>query len=233
MKICILTIATNKYLQFVEKLYEDISEKFCPGAEISCLLFTDHEIEESGDNVRVHYIDHEPWPMPTLKRYNYFVKEKDFILEHDYCFYFDADMRIDEVVEMDEVCRDLVATRHGYQSLMDPSSQSFDRNPKSLACVPLDEKTVTYYAGGFNGGKTEVFMEMAETIAERVNKDLEKNVVALWHDESHMNRYLIDTPPTLDLDPTYCYAEEFIGTNYPYKPGKIIALKKNHNELRS
>ena len=233
MKICILTIATNKYLQFVEKLYEDISEKFCPGAEISCLLFTDHEIEESGDNVRVHYIDHEPWPMPTLKRYNYFVKEKDFILEHDYCFYFDADMRIDEVVEMDEVCRDLVATRHGYQSLMDPSSQSFDRNPKSLACVPLDEKTVTYYAGGFNGGKTEVFMGMAETIAERVNKDLEKNVVALWHDESHMNRYLIDNPPTLDLDPTYCYAEEFIGTNYPYKPGKIIALKKNHNELRS
>ena len=98
MKICILTIATNKYLQFVEKLYTDISEKFLPGAEINCLLFTDHEIEESGDNVRVHYIDHEPWPMPTLKRYNYFVKEKDFILEHDYCFYFDADMRIDNPV---------------------------------------------------------------------------------------------------------------------------------------
>ncbi len=178
MKICILSIATNKYLQFVEKLYDDIAEKFCPGAEINCLLFTDHEVETS-ENVRVPYIDHEPWPMPTLKRYNYLVKEKDFILEHDYCFYFDADMRIDEVVEAEEVCGDLVATRHGYQSLMDPSSQSFDRNPKSLACVPLDEKTVTYYAGGFNGGKTEVFMEMAETIAERVNKDLEKNVVAL------------------------------------------------------
>jgi len=233
MKICILTIATNKYLQFVEKLYEDLSEKFCPGAEISCLLFTDHEIEEAGDNVRVHYIDHEPWPMPTLKRYNYFVKEKDFILEHDYCFYFDADMRIDGVVEQDEVCGDLVATRHGYQSLMDSSSQTFDRNSKSLAYVPFEEKTVTYYAGGFNGGKTEVFMKMADTIAERVDEDLKNNVVALWHDESHMNRYLIDNPPTLDLDPTYCYAEEFIGTDYPFNPGKIIALKKNHNELRS
>ena len=116
MKICILTIATNKYIQFVEKLYEDIAEKFCPGAEINCLLFTDHEIEESGDNVRVHYIDHEPWPMPTLKRYNYFMKEKEFIMEHDYCFYFDADMRIDGIVTPDEVCGDLVATRHGYQS---------------------------------------------------------------------------------------------------------------------
>ena len=232
MKICILTIATNKYLQFVEKLYEDISEKFCPGAEINCLLFTDHEIEECGDNVRVHYIDHEPWPMPTLKRYNYFVKEKDFILEHDYCFYFDADMRIDGVVEAEEVCGDLVATRHGYQSLSDPASQTFDRNPKSLAYVPFDQKTVSYYAGGFNGGKTESFMEMAEVIANNVNKDLEKGVVALWHDESHMNRYLIDNPPALQLTPTYCYAEEFYGTDYPYEP-KIIALKKNHNELRS
>ena len=232
MKICILTIATNKYLQFVEKLYEDISEKFCPGAEINCLLFTDHEIEEAGDNVRVHYIDHEPWPMPTLKRYNYFVKEKDFILEHDYCFYFDADMRIDGVVEVEEVCGDLVATRHGYQSLSDPASQTFDRNPKSLAYVPFDQKTVSYYAGGFNGGKTESFMEMAEVIANNVNKDLEKGVVALWHDESHMNRYLIDNPPALQLTPTYCYAEEFYGTDYPYEP-KIIALKKNHNELRS
>ena len=233
MKICILTIATNKYLQFVEKLYDDIAEKFVPGAEIDCLLFTDHEIEETSDNVRVHYIDHEPWPMPTLKRYNYFVKEKDFILEHDYCFYFDADMRIDGLVKAEEVCGELVATRHGYQSLSDPASQTFDRNPKSLAYVPFDQKTVTYYAGGFNGGKTEVFMKMSETIADRVNKDLKKNVVALWHDESHMNRYLIDNPPTLDLDPTYCYAEEFIGTEYPYQPGKIIALKKNHAALRS
>ena len=47
-----------------------------------------------------------------------------------------------------------------------------------------------------------------------------------------MNRYLIDNPPALELTPTYCYAEEFYGTNYPYEP-KIIALKKNHNELRS
>ena len=232
MKICILTIATNKYMQFVEKLYTDISEKFLPGAEINCLLFTDHEIEEAGDNVRVHYIDHEPWPMPTLKRYNYFVKEKDFILEHDYCFYLDADMRIDNLVGEEILADGVVATKHPYQSLMDPSSQSFDRNPKSLAYVPFDQKTVSYYAGGFNGGKTESFIEMSEVIASNVNKDLEKGVVALWHDESHMNRYLIDNPPALELSPSYCYAEEFYGTNYPYEP-KIIALKKNHNELRS
>ena len=232
MKICILTIATNQYLQFVEKLYDDIAAKFLPQHEVNCLLFTDHEIEETSDNVRVHYIDHEPWPMPTLKRYNYFVKEEDFILDHDYCFYLDADMRIDAPVG-EEILDDLVATRHGYQSFHDPKDQSFDRNPESLAYVSPDEKTVTYYAGGFNGGKTENFIEMSRVIADRVNKDLENGVVALWHDESHMNRYLIDNPPTLSLTPDYCYAEEFIGTDYPFKNPKIIALKKNHAELRS
>ena len=232
MKICILTIATNQYLQFVEKLYDDIAAKFLPQHEVNCLLFTDHEIEETSDNVRVHYIDHEPWPMPTLKRYNYFVKEEDFILDHDYCFYLDADMRIDAPVG-EEILDDLVATRHGYQSFHSPQDQSFDRNPESLAYVSPDEKTVTYYAGGFNGGKTDKFIEMSRVIADRVNKDLEKGIVALWHDESHMNRYLIDNPPTLALTPDYCYAEEFIGTDYPFKNPKIIALKKNHAELRS
>ena len=52
MKICILTIATNKYLQFVERLLDNIEENFLNGHEINCLLFTDHEVEAS-DNVRV------------------------------------------------------------------------------------------------------------------------------------------------------------------------------------
>ena len=48
-----------------------------------------------------------------------------------------------------------------------------------------------------------------------------------------MNRYLIDNPPTLSLTPSYCFAEEQMNNpQYPYEP-KIIALKKNHSELRS
>ena len=57
MKICILTIATNKYIQFVERLLNNIEENFLNGHEIQCLLFTDHEIEESSDNVKISQID--------------------------------------------------------------------------------------------------------------------------------------------------------------------------------
>lgn len=230
MKICILTIATNKYIQFVERLYDNIEDNFLNGHDIECLLFTDHDIEESSDNVRISQIDHEPWPMPTLKRYNYFVKEKDFISKFDYCFYFDVDMAVINKVG-DEVLSDLVATNHPYKIYEKPDQYSYERRPESLAYVPLGEGT-NYYAGGFNGGSTKEFLKMSEVIADRVNKDLENGIVAVWHDESHMNRYLIDNPPTLSLTPSYCFAEEFLGSNYPYEP-KIIALKKNHNELRS
>jgi len=230
MKICILSIATNKYIKFVERLLDNIEENFLNGHEIQCLLFTDHEVETS-DNVRVCKIDHEPWPMPTLKRYNYFIKEKEFISSFDYCYYFDVDMGIDSKVG-DEVLGDLVATMHPYQSFYPKEQRTYDRNPKSLAYVPFGQEGEYYYAGGFNGGSTKRFLEMSEVIADRVNKDLENNVIALWHDESHMNRYLIDNPPSLSLTPSYCFAEEFYNADYPYEP-KIIALKKNHSELRS
>ena len=232
MKICILTIATNKYIQFVERLYNNLEENFLNGHELECLLFTDHEIEESSDNVRISQIEHENWPMPTLKRYNYFVKEKEYISKFDYCFYFDVDMAVvDKVGE--EVLGDLVATMHPYQSFYPKEGRSYDRNPNSLACVARGEEGEYYYAGGFNGGRTKRFLEMSETIADRVTKDLENNVIALWHDESQLNRYLIDNPPTLSLTPTYCFAEEFTGnSDYPYEP-KIVALKKNHSELRT
>lgn len=231
MKICILTIATNKYIQFVERLLNNIEDNFLNGHEIQCLLFTDHEVETS-DNVRVCQIDHEPWPMPTLKRYNYFMKEKDFISQFDYCFYFDVDMGVVDKVG-DEVLSDLVATMHPYQSFFSKEDRSYDRNPKSLAYVPFGEEGEYYFAGGFNGGSTKKFLEMSEVLADRVNKDLENDVIALWHDESQMNRYLIDNPPSLVLSPSYCFAEEHMSNpDYPFKP-KIIALKKNHNELRS
>jgi histo-blood group ABO system transferase len=229
MKICILTIATNKYINFVQALYDNIEQYFLPGHQKTCVLFTEHDCESS-DNVKISQIQHEPWPIPTLKRYNYFLKEKDFILQHDYCFYFDVDMRIDSIVG-DEVLSNLVGTKHFYKTWETPEQFSYERNPKSLAYVPFGEGK-SYYAGGFNGGKTKNFIQMSEVIADRVNKDLENSIVAVWHDESHMNRYMIDNPPTLELSPEYCYPEPELGRHSQYDP-KIIALLKNHNELRS
>ena len=133
MKILILTIATNKYIQFVERLYDNIADNFLKGHHMECLLFTDHDVEASS-NVKVSKIEHEDWPMPTLKRYNYFVKEKEYISQFDYCYYFDIDMGIVQDVG-DEVLSDLVGTMHPYQTFSPKEQRTYDRNPNCLACV--------------------------------------------------------------------------------------------------
>ena len=70
MKICILTIATNKYIQFVGELYSHIEKNFLTDHQVEGIIFTEHEVETS-DNIKISQIEHEPWPVPTLKRYNY------------------------------------------------------------------------------------------------------------------------------------------------------------------
>ena len=76
MKICILNIATNKYIQFVEQLLESVEENFLNGHDISALVFTNHEMEETSDNVKISQIEHEPWPIPTLKKISLLCKRK-------------------------------------------------------------------------------------------------------------------------------------------------------------
>lgn len=234
MKICILNIATNKYIQFVEPLLNSIEENFLNGHDISALVFTNHEIEETSDNVKISQIEHEQWPIPTLKRYHYFTKEREYISQFDYCFYMDVDMRIVDKVG-DEILGDLVATQHPGFWFKDINEFSYERRPESTAYVPFGEGKM-YYAGGFNGGKPEHFLKMSETIVANVEKDFENGLVAVWHDESHMNRYLIDTPPTVELTPSYCYPEAVkfnpTGWNVPFEP-KILALEKNHAAVRS
>jgi len=233
MKICILTIATNRYLKFIEPLRASIARQFLPGHDIRHLLFTNHAVGPS-QTLRVHRIAHEPWPLPTLRRYEHFLAEKEFILDHDYCFYMDADMRVDRGVG-DEILGDMVAVRHPYQSFLPVAKRTYERNPRSLACVPVGQGT-TYYAGGFQGGRTAAFMEMAAVLAARIRDDTERGIVAVWHDESHLNRYLVDHPPSVSLSPAYCFPEEWYHTGQPHAGDalepKIVALQKNHVAVR-
>lgn len=234
MKICVLNIATNKYFQFVEQLLNSVEENFLNGHEISALIFTNHEIEETSDNVKISQIEHETWPIPTLKRYHYFLKEKDYISQFDYCFYMDVDMRIENKVG-DEILGNLVATQHPGFWYKTPNDFSYERRPESTAYIPYEEGKM-YYAGGFNGGTPEHFLKMSEIIVNNIDRDLDKGLVAVWHDESHMNRYLLDNPPSVELTPSYCYPEAVrfnpTGWNVPFEP-KIVALEKNHSTVRT
>ena len=224
MKIGLLIIATNKYTSFLQPLIESADRFFFSNSAVNYHIFTDQNPEiNSIHKYFIHKIEHKKWPYNTLMRYDFFIQYANMFKNSDYVYYCDVDMLfVDHVGE--EILGDLVATIHpGFMG----GRGTPETSPKSLAYVHPYE-SMRYCAGGFNGGSVSDFLKMSETISTNINKDLKNNIIAIWHDESHMNRYFINNPPTKLLTPSYCYPESW---NLPF-PKKILALDKDHKKMR-
>ena len=226
-KIGVLVIATGKYDAFVPPLFKSIKKHFMKNHEVTTFVFTDKDMPNKKGLVKINH-EHEPWPNPTLKRYHTFCSNKKGLMEMDYLYYCDADMLFVSEVG-DEILPDnesgLVATEH--PGFFGGKRGTYETRPESTAYV-APEEGVCYYAGGFNGGTSEAFLNMSKDIKDKVDEDLESDIIALWHDESQMNRYMIDKNPKV-LNPSYCYPESW---NIPFDK-KLLALDKNHAEIRS
>lgn len=224
MKIGLLLISTGKYDRFVQPLLDSARQYFMKNHELTFFLFTDSERWNNEKDVVCIFKRHEPFPAPTLKRYETFSSNESLFNDMDYLFYCDVDMLFVSEVG-DEILSDRVATIHpGFMG----GRGTPETRKESLAYVPQTQQMI-YFAGGFNGGRTTVFLEMCRVLSNNIKKDLENNIIAIWHDESHMNRYFIDNPPTLKLTPAYCYPESW---NLPFQK-KLLALDKNHEEVRN
>ena len=225
MKIGLLIIATNKYINFLESLISSADNFFLKDQEVTYFIFTNKDIEiKSNRSIVKIKTEHKEWPWMTLGRYKIFTENSSELSNMDYLYYCDADMRFESEVG-NEILGDLVATQHpGYYG----RRGSPETNPLSLACVFPNEK-MQYFAGGFNGGSSHQYLKMAKYISNNIDIDYSKNLIAIWHDESHMNRYFIDNPPTKILSPSYCYSES---VNIPFKR-RLVALDKNHSQVRS
>ena len=229
MKIGHLVIATNRYMEFVDPLLESARRHFLPGHERTIFLFTN--MPYGGDAVRVPQ-EHYPWPGMTLRRYEIFWVNRYLLAGMDYLYYTDVDMLFVDKVG-DEVLGDLVATIHPGFYNAPAHVMPFDNNPASKAFVDPARRS-RYFAGGFNGGRREAFLEMAKDIYDSIRADERTGYVAQWHDESHLNRYLVEHPPAVVLDPSYCFPKDAVwAAQHPYRSTmKLCPLEKNHKEYQ-
>lgn len=231
--LCI--VATGKYIAYVQPLIESAEKYFCTNHNVTYFIFTDASPIERSDTITV-FQKKLGWPYDTMMRpsmyYTCFKNSKESqinqqrkisILDMDFLFSCDADMRFVSSVG-DEILHERVGTLHpGYVN----SPGTYETNPISRAYVRPGEARY-YFAGGFWGGSQKEFFNIAGTITANVEADLLQGHIAVWHEESHLNRYFIDHPPTLILSPSYCYPESL---NLPY-PKKLLALDKNHSSMR-
>lgn len=221
-RIGLLVVATGKYIDFVEPLISSADRYFCPAHDITYFIFTDGEVPKRNDVVKIdqHRLG---WPYDTLMRCGMYATHKNAFMEMDYLFACDSDMKFVDFVR-DEILSDRVATQHpGFVG----KRGTYETSSYSTACIhPYEAKH--YFAGGFHGGSRDEFIKLATTMLNNITIDLENNLVAIWHDESHLNRYFIDNPPTKILSPSYCYPESW---QLPYQK-RLLALDKNHTEIR-
>ena len=221
-KVGLCIMATGRYDVYAQSLVESARPHFCTQSEVTYFVFTDGNISPANDVVKI-YQKRLGWPHDTLKRFKVYDTHRALLGEMDYLFALDADMRFVGSVG-EEILSDRVATQHpGFIG----SRGTYETNPISTAYVGPKEGEI-YFAGGFYGGSSEEFFKFIHHANEQIEKDEAKQFIAIWHDESHLNRYFIDHPPTRILSPAYCYPENW---RLPY-PKKLLALDKNHAELR-
>jgi len=221
-KIGLLVVATGKYIQFVPPLIESAEKYFCKDHDVSYVIFTDGQLDPA-DNIHTVYQERLGWPKDTLMRFYMYYGQKELLRSFDYLFACDADMLFVNPVG-DEILGDRTAVIHpGYVG----RRGTYETSQKSTAYVSPSEGE-HYFAGGIYGGATPCFFHLLETVIRNIEIDFSNGLIAVWHDESHLNRYFIDHKPSVILSSDYCYPESHRNA----ESKKLLALDKNHDQVR-
>ena len=236
MKVGILYICTGKYSIFWKDFFKQAEKLLLPNCTKEYFVFTDAAHIYSENSSRVHKIFQKQlgWPFDTLKRFEMFLQVEDQLKSFDYLFFFNANMRLVDTV--DESI--LPSEQEGLVAVLQPwlynsSANEFTLETNPLSTAYVEPSTAThYYMGSLNGGITKNYIELIKQCNQNIYADLEKNIIAIWHDESHLNKYLLGKQIKV-LGPEYAYPED---SGLPFKP-KMMLLEKGklggHSWLRS
>ncbi len=238
--IAILYIATGKYTVFWEEFYTSSEQFFLPnqGYQKEYFVFTDADSILHEENEHVHRIPQEslPWPYITLDRFSIFQKARKQLEGMDYIYFFNGNMLFVEPINEELIPssdKPLVMVEHPGFFNKKREAFTYETSQDSLAYIAPNEGD-SYVMGGLNGGKSKEYLALIDELEIRINRDKESGVIALWHDESHLNRYAIDVQEQVTiLNPSYGYPE---GWGLPYTPKIIIRDKARyggHHFLRN
>lgn len=230
-QVILLLIATRKYKDFVQSILNDVKKYFLINHDVTVEVFTDEIRTYEGDErVKVNQtlIVSYKFPFASMYRYRFFTSKE---YPCDYIYYSDVDMGIENYVG-EEIFGDVVAVRHpGFYN----GGGSWETNEKSM-CYTHPENRLKYYAGGFQGGSCKEYYRMMVFMKNLIDVDEKNNIVPVWHDESAWNFVLSVTKTITELNPSYCMVEQqHLREQWGISqfPAKIVALAKNHEEIRN
>lgn len=211
MSVAVLYICTGKYIRFWDDFYRTAEACFLPGVEKHYFVFTDGEVsEQKNENVTKVFQKNLGWPDNTLRRFHMFLRAESQLAQFDYLYFFNANCRFHQPIGIDflpEQDDQLLVVEHPGQIAKPADRFPYERNPRSRACIPYGNGNY-YVCGGINGGRAETFLKFSRAARQAVDDDFRDGIVATWHDESHLNRYILDHPHTI-RHAGYCYPQNW------------------------
>ena len=158
-KVAALYIATGRYTVFWPEFYESAEKYLLKDSEVHYFVFTDAATLPGGDNPRVHICaqDAYSWPFATLRRFEIFLKQEQALKAFDYIFFFNANAEFmlpgtrEMLLPRAEKGEHLLVVQHPSFYAKPNYEFTYDRNPRSTACIPYGLGTY-YVCGGVNGG---------------------------------------------------------------------------------
>jgi len=249
-RIAVCFVATGKYKQFLPMVTQSCVRRMLKPHAMEFFVFTDSvdDIPSSyyGCPVSTYYIPWQGFPNDTLYRYHYMSKARKQLETLDHFYYMDVDYWVCNVPDPEELLQPgLIGTSHlhNLHPSDGPHKGSPETDPTSTACIGPDEPMQYYFGGGFQGGTSTDMLKAMDIMIQNIDTDKKNGIMAVWHDESHWNRYLTSHPPAIVLDQSYIYPEQClddmceeancINLRKANIMPKMIAINKDHTKIRS
>lgn len=238
LKLMLVVLPPQRYLEaYVEAFLQSAERHFMLGLPVTYYVFTDQPDKvphvQLGPQRRIKVLQVQRdsrWQDISMMRMKTIAQTIESDIRHHcrYVFCFDVD-QVFAGRFGPEALGESVGLLHAYYYRLPKRFYTYDRNPKSMAYM---EKGDFYYHAAVFGGSWQRVKALAEACYVSIMEDKKNNVEALWHDESHLNKYLLLHKPSRVLSPEYCWDPD-IGHRTEIRVTRLVWAPKDYKGLRA
>ncbi len=198
--LAIYYIATGDYTKYINDFIQNIHH-FMPHLRKTVVILSDGLEEFNGKtykgvNYIVKKIEHNHWPIVTLFKMTYILKNK---IDCDYVCYLNGDALFNPIYhayymfdfEKINISQHFHYDNENMHWYLDSSKKFLVDNENKRSLAYIDNTNYTYVQGGFFFGKSDLIYSMCEDIDKMVKIDLKNNIIPVWHDESYLNKWVL------------------------------------------
>ncbi|XP_034076791.1 alpha-1,3-galactosyltransferase 2-like [Gymnodraco acuticeps] len=235
--VALTVFAVGRYLDAYLKTFLTSAEQhFMLGLKVTYYVFTDLPEKvpsiELAPNRTLKVIPvekHSRWQDISMMRMKTLSDAIESEIHHhcNYVFCFDVDQEFKGRFGS-EALGDSVALLHAWYYNAPNYQYTYDRNPRSKAFMETGDY---YYHAAVFGGLLEKVKNLTDYCFLNIMEDKLNNVEALWHDESHLNKYFWINKPSRLLSPEYCW-DQVIMEKRDINVTRLIWAPKDYVGLR-